>query len=105
MSAATTTPAATPQQRREDNIALAVKFLSDAKVQQAPLAKRVSFLESKGLAADEIEDALARVAGKAPATSSSATTAAAAVAPPPPPVPAYVAAASAAAQQGFPPAA
>ena len=42
----------------------AVSFLSDPKVQSAPLAKKVAFLESKGLTAEEIEEAMSRANGK-----------------------------------------
>ena len=38
----------------------AVKFLRDEKVASSPLAKRISFLESKGLSQNEIEEALSR---------------------------------------------
>ncbi|KAJ3160116.1 peroxisomal membrane protein pex14 [Geranomyces michiganensis] len=48
---------------REDIVASAVRFLSDPKVQESPLAKRVAFLESKGLSADEIEEAMSRTNG------------------------------------------
>ncbi|KAJ2083164.1 peroxisomal membrane protein pex14 [Coemansia sp. RSA 988] len=50
-----------PQQAlREDIIESAVRFLSDPKVQSSTLAKKVSFLETKGLSNAEIEDALSR---------------------------------------------
>ncbi|KAJ1647747.1 peroxisomal membrane protein pex14 [Coemansia asiatica] len=45
---------------REDIIESAVRFLSDPKVQSSTLAKKISFLETKGLTNAEIEDALAR---------------------------------------------
>jgi peroxin-14 len=48
---------------RADLVQNAVKFLSDPKVQEAPLAKRISFLESKGMTAEEIEAALDQVKG------------------------------------------
>ncbi|KAJ3148473.1 peroxisomal membrane protein pex14 [Geranomyces variabilis] len=48
---------------REDIVASAVRFLSDPKVQESPLAKRVAFLETKGLSADEIEEAMSRTNG------------------------------------------
>ncbi|KAL0080477.1 peroxisomal membrane anchor protein conserved region-domain-containing protein [Phycomyces blakesleeanus] len=54
---------------REDLITSAISFLSDPKVQSAPLAKKVSFLESKGMTSEEIEEAMARSSGKV-ATSS-----------------------------------
>ncbi|CAE6523996.1 unnamed protein product [Rhizoctonia solani] len=40
----------------------AVEFLSDPKIQAAPLTKRISFLESKGLTTAEIEDAISQSA-------------------------------------------
>lgn len=49
-----------------ENISAAIKFLSDPKVQSAPLAKRIAFLESKGLSQSEIQEALAKVNGNAP---------------------------------------
>ncbi|KAI9017884.1 peroxisomal membrane anchor protein conserved region-domain-containing protein [Phycomyces nitens] len=54
---------------REDLITSAISFLSDPKVQSAPLAKKVSFLESKGMTSEEIEEAMARSSGKAPTAS------------------------------------
>jgi peroxin-14 len=48
---------------RSDLVQNAVKFLSDPKVQEAPLAKRISFLESKGMTAEEIEAAMEQVKG------------------------------------------
>ncbi|KAJ3288315.1 peroxisomal membrane protein pex14 [Rhizoclosmatium sp. JEL0117] len=51
------TPPTNPTIRLE-SVALAVKFLVDPKVSSAPLAKRISFLESKGLTSAEIEAAL-----------------------------------------------
>ncbi|CEP10440.1 hypothetical protein [Parasitella parasitica] len=50
---------------REELITSAISFLSDPKVQSAPLAKKVSFLESKGMTSEEIEEAMARANGKA----------------------------------------
>ncbi|ORX94694.1 hypothetical protein K493DRAFT_301906 [Basidiobolus meristosporus CBS 931.73] len=52
---------------REDVILSAVKFLKDPKVQSSALAKKVAFLESKGLTSAEIEEALSRVNGTATA--------------------------------------
>ncbi|KAL7753523.1 peroxisomal membrane protein pex14 [Sorochytrium milnesiophthora] len=66
---------------REDLIASAVRFLQDPKVQDATLAKKIAFLESKGLTSDEINAAVARTSG------SSATTTTAVVAGGAPPVP------------------
>ncbi|KAI7872116.1 peroxisomal membrane anchor protein conserved region-domain-containing protein, partial [Spinellus fusiger] len=53
---------------REDLITSAISFLSDPKVQSAPLAKKVSFLESKGMTSEEIEEAMARANGKSTGT-------------------------------------
>ncbi|KAG2227690.1 hypothetical protein INT45_004732, partial [Circinella minor] len=57
---------------REDLIQSATSFLSDPKIQSATLAKKVSFLESKGMTTEEIEEAMARVNGKS--TGGAATT-------------------------------
>ncbi|KAI8853795.1 peroxisomal membrane anchor protein conserved region-domain-containing protein [Chytridium lagenaria] len=46
--------------KREETIELAVRFLKDPKVQASTLAKRIAFLESKGLTAEEIEEAVNR---------------------------------------------
>ena len=54
---------------REDLIRPATKFLSDPKVSDSPLAKKVAFLESKGLNSAEIEEAMIR--SKSPSSSSS----------------------------------
>ncbi|KAG0005037.1 peroxisomal membrane protein pex14 [Entomortierella chlamydospora] len=48
---------------REDILASAVKFLQDPKVQSSALGKKVSFLESKGLTSQEIEEAMRRANG------------------------------------------
>ncbi|OZJ05552.1 hypothetical protein BZG36_01696 [Bifiguratus adelaidae] len=53
--------------KSKELVTSAVKFLSDPKVQDSPLAKKIAFLESKGLTSQEIEDAMGRVSGKAPA--------------------------------------
>ena len=45
---------------REESIRAAVKFLCDPKVTQAPLAKKIAFLESKGLTGPEIEESIVR---------------------------------------------
>ncbi|KAI8927438.1 peroxisomal membrane anchor protein conserved region-domain-containing protein, partial [Entophlyctis helioformis] len=50
---------------RDDLVASAVRFLKDPKVQAAPLAKRISFLETKGMTSAEIETALAQANGAA----------------------------------------
>ncbi|KAJ1732059.1 peroxisomal membrane protein pex14 [Coemansia biformis] len=60
MSAEAPQAAAAPQALREDIIESAVRFLADPKVQASTLAKKISFLETKGLTNAEIEDALAR---------------------------------------------
>lgn len=52
---------AAPPDLREGLIQSAVKFLSDPKVQESPLNKRLAFLESKGLTQNEIDEALRRV--------------------------------------------
>ncbi|BFZ58734.1 peroxisomal membrane protein pex14 [Savitreella phatthalungensis] len=60
----------------EDLLTSAVQFLQDPKVADAPLAKRIAFLESKGLSQDQVQIALQRaqdakvgVAPPVPATS------------------------------------
>ncbi|KAH7053776.1 peroxisomal membrane anchor protein conserved region-domain-containing protein [Linnemannia elongata] len=53
--------------KREDILASAVKFLQDPKVQASSLGKKVAFLESKGLTSEEIEEAMQRANGTAPA--------------------------------------
>ncbi|KAJ2784291.1 peroxisomal membrane protein pex14 [Coemansia interrupta] len=61
MSAEPQTPAAgSSPSLRQDIIESAVRFLSDPNVQSSTLAKKISFLETKGLTNPEIEDALAR---------------------------------------------
>ncbi|KAI8903984.1 peroxisomal membrane anchor protein conserved region-domain-containing protein [Gorgonomyces haynaldii] len=49
---------------RQDMVQSAVKFLTDPKVTSAPLAKKIAFLESKGLSTVEIETALAQSKGE-----------------------------------------
>ena len=66
---------------REDLVSSALTFLSDAKVQSSPLAKRLAFLESKGLTQEEITEVLNRLNN--PPASSSTTPA------DPPPLPQY----------------
>lgn len=51
-----------------DLMSSAIKFLSDPQVQEAPLEKRISFLESKGLSQTEIQKALAIVNGSSVGT-------------------------------------
>jgi peroxin-14 len=60
---------------RDDMLKSAVSFLSDPKVQSAPLAKKIAFLESKGMTSEEIEEAMARVNGKSAAVTTTTTTA------------------------------
>jgi len=60
---------------RENLVSSATSFLKDPKVQKAPLAKRVAFLESKGLTQEEIEEALSRANGNAPKSQSTAVVA------------------------------
>ncbi|KAI9596807.1 peroxisomal membrane anchor protein conserved region-domain-containing protein [Syncephalis fuscata] len=48
---------------REELVSSAVNFLQDAKVQSASMAKKVSFLESKGMTSDEIQEAMRRAGG------------------------------------------
>ncbi|KAI8808470.1 peroxisomal membrane anchor protein conserved region-domain-containing protein [Cladochytrium replicatum] len=66
--------------KRDDLIESAVRFLKDPKVQSSPLAKRISFLETKGLTSAEIEEALARMNGSS-ASGSTQQTATATAAP------------------------
>jgi len=70
---------------RENLVSSATSFLKDPKVQKAPLAKRVAFLESKGLTQEEIKEALSRADGNAPQSSAVITAPAGAGAPPLPP--------------------
>ncbi|KAJ1311079.1 hypothetical protein OPQ81_009583 [Rhizoctonia solani] len=53
---------------RKDLVKNAIEFLSDPKIQAAPLTKRISFLESKGLTTTEIEDAIAQSASSSTAS-------------------------------------
>ncbi|KAI9497424.1 peroxisomal membrane anchor protein conserved region-domain-containing protein [Zychaea mexicana] len=62
---------------REDLIQSATSFLTDPNVQSAALTKKVSFLESKGMTAEEIEEAMARVNGKSTGAATTTTVAAA----------------------------
>jgi len=74
---------------REDVIQQAVLFLKNPQVQSAAMAKKVAFLESKGLTNEEIEEALARSKGSTTSTSTSTSPTPTplnnALAPPPPP--------------------
>ena len=62
---------------REDLIQSAISFLTDPKVQSAALAKKVSFLESKGMTSEEIEEAMSRANGGAPSTTATSSVASA----------------------------
>ncbi|KAG8773586.1 peroxisomal membrane protein pex14 [Ceratobasidium sp. 428] len=53
---------------RQELVRNAVTFLSDPKIQSAPLTKRLSFLESKGLTNTEIEEAIAESAAASTAS-------------------------------------
>ncbi|KAI8320278.1 hypothetical protein GQ54DRAFT_312802 [Martensiomyces pterosporus] len=73
---ATASPSAVSaaQPLREDIIESAVRFLTDPKVQSSTLAKKISFLETKGLTNAEIEDALARAKSQPPSAASASST-------------------------------
>src|SRR5947207_15832332 len=66
---------------REDLVTSAITFLSDPKVQASPLAKRLAFLESKGLTQEEITEVLNRLNNPQPSTSTTPSS--------PPPLPQY----------------
>lgn len=59
---------------KEDLIVSAVTFLQDPNVANSPLAKKIEFLESKGLSEHEIEEALKRANGGASQTQSTQST-------------------------------
>ncbi|PWN52164.1 hypothetical protein IE53DRAFT_327206 [Violaceomyces palustris] len=63
-----------PNQIRPEMVSSAISFLSDPKVQSSSLSQRVSFLESKGLRPQEIDEAL-RSAGQVMAGSGGALSA------------------------------
>ena len=67
---------------REELVTSALTFLSDPKVQSSPLAKRLAFLESKGLTQEEVTEVLNRLNNPQPPTSSSTPSSA-------PPLPSY----------------
>jgi len=69
---------------REDLVSSALTFLSDPKVQSSPLAKRLAFLESKGLNQEEITEVLNRLNNPATSAAAAASTSASAGAPPVP---------------------
>ena len=68
---------------REDLVSSAYTFLSDPKVQSSPLAKRLAFLESKGLTQEEITEVLNRLNNPQQSTSTTSSSTSA------PPVPQY----------------
>lgn len=55
---------------RENMISNAVKFLTHESVQKSPLARKIAFLEGKGLTGDEITEAIRRVDGGGRSTAS-----------------------------------
>ncbi|KAH7104580.1 peroxisomal membrane anchor protein conserved region-domain-containing protein [Auriculariales sp. MPI-PUGE-AT-0066] len=66
------TPATLPEAApalRNDLIKNAVAFLNDPKIQSSPVAKRVEFLQTKGLTAAEIDEALGQAPQSAPIVS------------------------------------
>ncbi|KAI8607756.1 peroxisomal membrane anchor protein conserved region-domain-containing protein [Chytriomyces sp. MP71] len=71
---------------RRESVALAVKFLVDPKVRSAPLAKRIAFLESKGLSQAEIDAAMSE-AEAGSGSDGGGPGSAVATAPPLPPLP------------------
>ncbi|KAF1947628.1 hypothetical protein EJ02DRAFT_439849 [Clathrospora elynae] len=73
---------------REDIIASAVSFLQDASVANAPLEKRIAFLQSKNLTQEEVDVSLARAA-EHPSALNSSPPSNAYRPPPPPTAPAY----------------
>ena len=75
---------------REDLVSSAVTFLSDPKVQSSPLAKRLAFLESKGLTQEEITEVLNRLNNPSSAAQTNASTGSSGVSQgTAPPVPGY----------------
>ncbi|TPX43196.1 hypothetical protein SeMB42_g04824 [Synchytrium endobioticum] len=59
--------------KREDAVQSAVRFLKDPKVVASPLARKIAFLESKGLSSAEIEEAVSKSTVAGTATSAAAT--------------------------------
>ncbi|SAM04005.1 hypothetical protein [Absidia glauca] len=59
---------------REDQLKLAISFLSSSKVQAADKSKKVAFLKSKGLTDEEITEAFKRTDQQASSNSSSSIT-------------------------------
>lgn len=74
---------------REELVRPAAKFLADPKVASSPLAKKIAFLESKGLSAEEIEVALQRSRSQGNSASVKDTSAQVINVPPPVPPPTY----------------
>lgn len=66
---------------REDLVSSALTFLADPKVQASPLAKKLAFLESKGLTQEEITEVLNRLNNSQSTPSTTPSTA--------PPLPEY----------------
>jgi peroxin-14 len=58
---------------RDELVTSALTFLSDPKVQSSPLAKRLAFLESKGLTQEEITEVLNRANNPQPSSSTPST--------------------------------
>ncbi|KAJ5773024.1 hypothetical protein N7457_007920 [Penicillium paradoxum] len=71
-SASEDAPATTPSTPRKALLDQASKFLEDESIRDAPTERKVSFLESKGLSSDEVQQVLA-VPRNAEASSSSTT--------------------------------
>ncbi|KAL6754520.1 peroxisomal membrane anchor protein conserved region-domain-containing protein [Haematococcus lacustris] len=63
-----------PALLREDQVLNAVSFLTHPKVVDSPIATKRSFLERKGLTAEEIDEAFKRAPAPAPAATVSAAT-------------------------------
>ncbi|ORY87988.1 peroxisomal membrane anchor protein conserved region-domain-containing protein, partial [Protomyces lactucae-debilis] len=57
----------------DDLVSSAVTFLQDPKVADAPLAKRIAFLESKGLSPQQVQQALQRAQDAAPPAATGAS--------------------------------
>ena len=60
-NSSTDAPTSTATSIREEMVSASVKFLRDPKVTSAPLAKKIAFLESKGVTNAEIQVAISRV--------------------------------------------
>ncbi|KAH3665674.1 hypothetical protein OGAPHI_003862 [Ogataea philodendri] len=75
-----------PSSSRADLVASAAEFLLDKSIADSPLAKKIEFLESKGLTQVEVEEALQKARLSSSTTSQQPVSASA---PPPPPIPDY----------------